>query len=168
MMVWPRLRPGSARMSVNPFEPPRAAEAVISRASAEPASALPEAALGELVSSAPWVRWAARLALVSAVVGLLNSGFSLSRATQTAEKIGAVFGLVLGVPLAILFVVLFRRYAGHVERLRDRQPGALPGVVDAQRALFKTFGIFTIISMALVPLAIIAAVVAAVVAKGGR
>ncbi len=154
-------------MSVNPFEPPRAADAVVPGASAEPASALPEAALGELVSSAPWVRWAARLALVSAVVGLLNSGYSLSRAAQTTEKVGAVFGIVLGVPLAILFVVLFRRYAGHVERLRDRQPGALPGVVDAQRALFKTFGIFTIVSMALVPLVIMGVVIAVMVTKGG-
>ena len=70
-------------------------------------------------------------------------------------------------PIAILFVVLFRRYAGHVERLRDRQPGALPGVVDAQRALFKTFGIFTIVGLALVPLVIAGVVVAVMVTKGG-
>jgi hypothetical protein len=167
MMIRPRARRESAPMTVNPFEPPRAAEAVVPGIDGDPASALPTAALGELVSSGPWVRWAARLALVSAVVGLLNSGFSLSRATATAEKVGAVFGIVLGVPIALLFVLLFRRYASHVERLRDRQPGALPGVVDSQRVLFKTFGIFIIIGLAAVPLMIAGVVAAVLVTKGG-
>jgi hypothetical protein len=155
-------------MTVNPFEPPRSAEAVVPGGDGTPAGSLPEAALGELVASAPWARWAGRLALVSAVVGLLNGAVTLGRAGQPAEKVGAVFGIVLGVPVAILFVVLFRRYAGHAEGLRQRLPGALAGVADSQRSLFKTFGILMIVTMALVPLAVLAGVVAVIVAKGGR
>ena len=69
-------------------------------------------------------------------------------------------------PIAILFVVLFRRYAGHAEGLRQRLPGALTGVVDGQRSLFKTFGILMIVVMAMVPLAVAAGVVAVLVFKG--
>jgi hypothetical protein len=155
-------------MSVNPFEPPRAADAVVPGANVDPAGTLPEAALGELVASAPWVRWSARLALVSAVVGLLNSGVSLARAGQTAEKVTALLGILLGVPLAILFVVLFRRCADHTERLLERQQQAVTGVMDSHRALFKTFGILMILSLTLVPLAILGGIVSYLVTKGAR
>lgn len=151
----------------NPFEPPRAVDAA-APVNGQPASTMPEAAVAELVASAPWVRWAARLAVVSIIASLGNAGLSLARASQTSLKVTAVAGVVIGVPIAVLLVMLFRRYAGQAERLRERQPGALPGVVDAQRALFKTYGIFTIVMMALVPLAFIVAVLAAVATKGAR
>jgi hypothetical protein len=153
---------------VNPFEPPRAADAGIPGLDAQPTSVVPPAAVGELVASAPWARWAARLALVSILAGLVNAGLTLARSGPAAQKIASVVGILISMPVAILFVVLFRRYANEAERLRDRLPGALPGVVDAQRALFKTYGILTIIMMAFIPLAIIAAIIGAVAMRGAR
>jgi hypothetical protein len=153
---------------VNPFEPPRAADAAAPALDGQPASALPEAAVSELVASAPWVRWAARLALVSAVVALASCAVTLAKASLTSEKIGAVAGVIFGVPVSILYWLLFQRYAGHLQRLGEGRPAALPAALDAQRSLLKTFGILTIVLLALVPLAIIGGVVAVIVTKGGR
>jgi hypothetical protein len=153
---------------VNPFEPPRAADAAIPGLDAQPTSAVPEAAVSELVASAPWARWSARLAVLSILGSVVNMGVALARPGPPAQKITSVVSVLIALPVAILFVVLFRRYASEAERLGARQPGALPGVVDAQRALFKTYGILTIVAMAFVPLAIIAGIIGAVAMKGGR
>jgi hypothetical protein len=153
---------------VNPFEPPRAADAAVPALDGQPASAMPEAAVVELVTSVSWVRWAARLALVSAVVGLASCAVTLAKASQTSEKVGAVAGVLFGVPVSVLYWLLFQRYAGHLQRLGDGRSGALPGALDAQRALLKTFGILTIVLLALVPLAILGAVVIFIVTKGGH
>lgn len=153
---------------VNPFEPPRAADAAAPALDGQPASAVPEAAVGELVASAPWVRWAARLAVLSILTSGVNAAVSLGRAGHPTQRVAPVVGIVVGLPIAVILVVLFRRYAGQLERLRETRPDALPGVVDAQRALFKTYGILTIVMMAFIPLAIIVAVVGAVAMKGAR
>jgi hypothetical protein len=154
-------------MSVNPFEPPRAADLA---GSAEPttASSLPEAAIGELVASTPWVRWSTRLAMGSVLVSLLNSAVSLGRAPGMKERIGPLTSIVVGIPLAILFVVLFRRYAGHLEALGAGRGEAASGVVEGQRAILKTFGILMIVFMALIPLLIIGGMVGYFVMKGAR
>ena len=118
--------PAAPPLMVNPFEPPRAADAAVPALDGQPASALPEAAVGELVTSASWVRWAARLALVSAVVGLASCAVTLAKGGQTSEKVGAVAGVIFGVPVSILYWVLFQRYAGHLQRLGDGRRRPFP------------------------------------------
>jgi hypothetical protein len=145
-------------MSVNPFEPPRSQEAAAAAATGAGPDVLPEAALGELVASAPWVRWLARLTLLSVVLTIASLVATLLRATKPGEVGGAVGGAIVGLPMAILFSVLFRRYAAHAERLPGRQPEHLSGVLDGQRSIFKTYAIITLIMVGFIGLVVVIAV----------
>lgn len=146
--------------TVNPFEPPRSTD-IGALGSGSPAGNLPDEAVAELVASGPWARWSTRLAVVGLLVSVVSAVVSLVRNTPASEKVASMVSLAISLPITLLFVVLFRRYAGHAEALRDGRPGALPGVVDAQRSVFKAYGIFSIIMLVLVVLGMIIAIAAA-------
>jgi hypothetical protein len=134
--------------AVNPFEPPRTSDLEATAASAD-VRAVPEQAVHELVRSGPWARWTARLGLASLVVSVLYNAISFPRAKSSAEAAGLVAGLVVAVPLALIFVINFRNYAGQVLRLSRGERRAVEGVADAQRAVFKTMGIFIVVGLVL-------------------
>jgi hypothetical protein len=135
---------------VNPFEPPRAALGAPSAGDPSDARTLSEEAARELTASAPWARWTARLAAAGVAVTILNSLVALSQAPGPKEMGKAIGGLLFGIPIAVIMVVAFRRYAGGAERLAAGDPRAVEAVMDAQRSLFKTVGVIVLLLMGLV------------------
>jgi hypothetical protein len=153
-----------ARIMVNPFEPPRTdLEGV---AASSDAGALPEPALRELVGSAPWARWTARLALVSIVLGIVNAVVTMLKAKSAIEVGSQVGSLVVSVPVGIVFLVLFRRYAARATELEKGEGRALADVIDAQRSLYKTMGIVTIVMIVMIGLVTVLGIVVGLLAAG--
>jgi hypothetical protein len=150
-------------MAINPFEPPRSREPEPALSTAATLSApgeVPEAALGELIAAAPWARWAARLSLLSLALTVLNAVSTTIRAKQTSEMVGGIAGAAIALPMTIIFLFIYRRYAADSERLaRHRDPQALAGVLDGQRSLFKAYGILVLLGLSIVLLVILAGVI---------
>lgn len=147
-------------MGVNPFEPPRSTEQAPEAVGGK--EVLAEAALAELIAGAPWARWAARLTLLGAAVGLVNAIVSYARSAKTPDAVGALAGGPISIIIALVFFFVFRRYAQHAERLSNRQPEELAEALDAQRAIFKAYGVLAIIGMGFVVLGLTAAIVIAI------
>jgi hypothetical protein len=154
---------------MNPFEPPRTSDLDAPSATGD-ARLVPEQAIDQLVRSGPWARWTARLTLASLVVSVLHNVISFPKAKNAAEAAGLVAGLVLAVPLTIIFLVNFRNYAGHAERLAQGERRAVEGLADAQRAVFKTMGVLTLIALVLGALVLVAGIFIGVLAatRGAR
>jgi hypothetical protein len=138
-------------MGVNPFDPPRTdLEGGGSDGGPAAGKAIPEAAVRELVGTAPWARWTARLVLLSIPLTVINAVVAMAKAKQAAEIGGQVAGLVIGLPITIVFLVLFRRFAARASDLAAGEPRAAGEAIDAQRALFKGYGILMIIMLVLI------------------
>jgi hypothetical protein len=140
-------------MGVNPFDPPRTdLEGGGGDDGPAAGKAIPAAALRELVGSAPWARWTVLLTMISLPLTVLNSIVAMSKAKQTAEIVGQVATLVVGLPVSILFLVLYRRYSARASELAGGEPRAAGEVIDAQRSLFKAYGILMIVMVVFVVL----------------
>jgi hypothetical protein len=148
----------------NPFEPPRSdLEGV---AAAGDAGTVPEPALRDLVATAPWARWTVRFALASLVLSLINAVVTMVKAKNAVVAGSQIGSLVVGLPVSILFLVFFQRYAARAAELAAGEGRALPDVIDAQRSLYKLFGIVTIILFVVMALFMVVAIVVGVMAAG--
>jgi hypothetical protein len=136
-------------MGVNPFDPPRTD---LEGGAGGGEHAMPAEALRELVGTAPWARWTVWLVMISIPLNVLNAVLTMSKAKTPFEVGSQVGSLVVGLPITIVFLLLYRRYAARAGELAGGEPRAASEVIDAQRSLFKAYGIFAIIALVLVVL----------------
>jgi hypothetical protein len=152
-------------MSVNPFEPPRADHLDRAPAAQAELREVTDEALRELVGSAVWVRWTVRLAAVGMVLSVLHAIVALPRAQSGPERTTLIFSLATGLPIGLLYLLFFRRYAGQTEAIARGEQEAVNRVISEQRGFFKLNGVLVMVVAALVVLAIALGLIAAVAAR---
>jgi hypothetical protein len=148
---------------VNPFAPPRSSDN--GGGSLTPGQRLlPEAARRELAASAPWALWTARFAFASMALGVLSTAVGLGRARNAVEVGGALVSLI-GLPIAVILALVFRRYALKAAAVARGEPRGVEAVIDAQRSLMKVVGVLTLIGIGLSFLLVVLGVLAGQAAR---
>jgi hypothetical protein len=136
----------------NPFEPPRTTDlddvgpGVVTKAARAPS----EESLLELIATASWVRWLARVMSLSIAVGLVGLVADLVSNGTVGAKTASLFTVGIATALSTAVLVIVRRYASASERLRAGDRRAAGDVIDAQAAYFKLSGVLMIIALGLI------------------
>ena len=151
-------------MEGNPFAPPGTTD-LDGGAAPGTGPAIAEESVQELVVTAPWTGWLARLGVLSIALGVIGVLVTLVRAQSGIESMSAIVGVLIATPVTVVFVVILRRYASHGRRLASGDRQAVEPIIEAQHAYLKATGVATIVGFGIGVLAVIAGTVAAVLGR---
>jgi hypothetical protein len=156
----------------NPYKSP---QAEISAEKGGSAGNLTETMVAYLKDAAPWMRFVGIMGFIGAgfmavgAVGVISASPFISNISGIPRAWGvaalAAVGLVyLGVAVLVFFPARFTYFFGEKIRrfLRSNAEAELEGAFKNNRSLWKFIGILTIVNIAVIPVFIVVAVIAAV------
>jgi len=151
-------------VDVDPYAPPQT-EVEATPEGFQQDLAFPAEAVDEMKRAAPWVRWAFRLGLLSAILGFVNA--LVSAEPKGTEGISVFTVLLITTPLYAISFVVIKRYADSLSALLANEEGGLLRAVTGQRNVYRLSAFLCIAAVSIAVLAIVVALIISVSQAGG-